>query len=432
MTNTFIAGGIKGLLPLYNRRRIRDSQIVFVVEGEKDVHALHKVGIVATTKPCGSNGEDKVDWTPLYGKTVILWPDNDAVDPKQGFAPGYRYMEAVKQILLSHCKVRWIDPDTYSLPEKGDATDWCEMNNWSRGAALTLYKDSTPCNIADQVIERIKDIAEHRRVSINWPWTCVTELTQSLIPGSTSVICGVPGSKKSFWIMDAMLHWHEHNVKWCVYSLEWDIAFHMMRALAMHLHNADMADYTWISQNIESIDIAKRNEDWLNEFGRHIKVKPRGVVTKDEILDWCELKAKEGYRVIMIDPITSAEIKGDIWRDDKNFVEKMRDIATDYQCSIVPVTHPRSNRSGNANLNDMQGGAAWERHIDTALWIESVDDKEVTVVKSDEKSFSTINVIVHIKKSKLGKAGPYTRLGYWFNTETLRFDELGIITKKEK
>jgi DNA primase len=63
--------------PLYNRARVRAADTVVVVEGEKTVHALHDVGIVATTSPGGAGKAEHCDWSPLAGKKVILWPDND-------------------------------------------------------------------------------------------------------------------------------------------------------------------------------------------------------------------------------------------------------------------------------------------------------------------------------------------------------------------
>lgn len=40
--------------PLYNRGRIKNSDTIVAVEGERDVHSLHEYGIVATTSPAGA------------------------------------------------------------------------------------------------------------------------------------------------------------------------------------------------------------------------------------------------------------------------------------------------------------------------------------------------------------------------------------------
>ena len=50
---------------------------MYVVEGEKDVHALEALGVVATTSPMGSGNFAKVDVTPLTGAHVVVVPDQD-------------------------------------------------------------------------------------------------------------------------------------------------------------------------------------------------------------------------------------------------------------------------------------------------------------------------------------------------------------------
>ncbi|KKL81722.1 hypothetical protein LCGC14_1991940, partial [marine sediment metagenome] len=140
----YITGGLSRL-PLLNRGAIRNTSVVVVVEGEKDVEALHRVGIVATTKPCGSQRPDLADWTPLYGKKVFLWPDNDE--------PGLKYMEAVKELLRPHCDLYWIDPRRYGLGDKQDAYDYLEKIGWNRDVARLPLDEAVPCGAAKGVAD---------------------------------------------------------------------------------------------------------------------------------------------------------------------------------------------------------------------------------------------------------------------------------------
>lgn len=74
--------------PLYNQPGIARANVVVLVEGEKCADALISLGICATTAMNGANAPvDKTDWSPLYGKQVVLWPDNDEA--------GRHYAEAV-------------------------------------------------------------------------------------------------------------------------------------------------------------------------------------------------------------------------------------------------------------------------------------------------------------------------------------------------
>lgn len=56
---------------------VAHNATVYLVEGEKDVHALESIGAVATTAPMGASNFGKVDVTPLAEGIVVLVPDQD-------------------------------------------------------------------------------------------------------------------------------------------------------------------------------------------------------------------------------------------------------------------------------------------------------------------------------------------------------------------
>jgi hypothetical protein len=75
--------------PLYNLPGIINEKRIVLVEGEKCADALISSGIPATTAMGGAKAPaEKTDWTPLIGKTVLIWPDNDD--------PGKQYAEHAK------------------------------------------------------------------------------------------------------------------------------------------------------------------------------------------------------------------------------------------------------------------------------------------------------------------------------------------------
>ncbi|WCR58325.1 AAA family ATPase [Wolbachia endosymbiont of Ctenocephalides felis wCfeJ] len=79
--------------PLYNIPGILKSEKVMLVEGEKCAEALIQQGITATTAMFGAKAPvEKTDWSPLKGKHIIIWPDNDEA--------GSRYAENAKKKLL--------------------------------------------------------------------------------------------------------------------------------------------------------------------------------------------------------------------------------------------------------------------------------------------------------------------------------------------
>jgi uncharacterized protein (DUF927 family) len=82
--------------PLYNLDLItqRPEAPILIVEGEKAADAarpLFPEGVVTTT-PNGAQAVKHADLSPLQGRTIIIWPDNDG--------PGEKYADHIKDALV--------------------------------------------------------------------------------------------------------------------------------------------------------------------------------------------------------------------------------------------------------------------------------------------------------------------------------------------
>jgi putative DNA primase/helicase len=90
------------------------GEAIFVVEGEKAVHALESFGLTATCSPGGA-GKWRPEYSPcLRGADVILLPDNDE--------PGRKHVAQVGSYLSGvAARVRVLALP--GLPEKGDIVD---------------------------------------------------------------------------------------------------------------------------------------------------------------------------------------------------------------------------------------------------------------------------------------------------------------------
>lgn len=91
---------IDGPLPLilYRLNEVLSSDVVYIVEGEKDVESLRSLGYVATTNSGGVSA-----WKPehsefLRDKSVILLADNDVVGKKRLFSIGYKLRNIAKNV----------------------------------------------------------------------------------------------------------------------------------------------------------------------------------------------------------------------------------------------------------------------------------------------------------------------------------------------
>jgi len=108
-------GKPKGKTPIYNLPAVlkKWDQAVWVVEGEKAADALNSIGCLATTSAGGACNATGTDWSPLDGRTIIAWPDNDK--------PGRAYIETVK-LLCNPSSFTLFQPNC--MEEKQDAYDY--------------------------------------------------------------------------------------------------------------------------------------------------------------------------------------------------------------------------------------------------------------------------------------------------------------------
>jgi len=126
--------GLEGvrIVPYKLDELIKEPDIVFVVEGEKDVETLRGIGFRATTNPFGA-GKWSREFNPFFkGKRVILLPDNDEV--------GRRHMEEVASNIYAFAKEVKVIP-LPGLKEKEDVTDWFNYGH-SEEELMDLVEES--------------------------------------------------------------------------------------------------------------------------------------------------------------------------------------------------------------------------------------------------------------------------------------------------
>jgi len=122
--------------PLFNLQRITDhvDAPVLLVEGEKCAELAQEVftGAVVATWPGGAKAIGYVNWEPLAGRRVTIWPDNDQA--------GRDAADAVKQILEGiQATVRILDIPQ-GLPDGWDIADAIE-NGWTNARIKHFVRD---------------------------------------------------------------------------------------------------------------------------------------------------------------------------------------------------------------------------------------------------------------------------------------------------
>lgn len=195
--------GAPDLRPLYRLPEVALNQTVVLCEGEGCADALASIGIAATSAMQGANAPiDKTDWSPLSGKTVIIWPDNDDV--------GFSYAKAAAVRLAAiGCKVLGVTPPADAEPS-WDAAD-CVAEGQD---AHAIIAKAAP--VAAQPKSRVRLVSIGDLASMPPPTFLIDG---TITVNGLSMLWGRSGSLKSFAALDkglcvaTGLPWHGRAVK---------------------------------------------------------------------------------------------------------------------------------------------------------------------------------------------------------------------------
>ena len=411
--------------PIFRIPEIEDAPEVVVVEGEKCVMALESVGIAATTSPGGAGKAEHADWTPLAGKVVYLWPDNDET--------GVAHMRDVARILEAldpRPALRWLDCARLGLEAKGDAADVVERYGDLAGQTImTVLRDYTePMGPMADLRERYRDTLSGKYRIVPWCWESLTWATQALLPGTITVVCGDPGATKSFFVLQAAMAWHQGGVSFALYELEEDRRYHLARALAQLAANGGLTNDQWVREHPKEVQAAlDLHGEALDAFGAQIWEAPDKQVTLEALAEWVEIRAKEGRRVIAVDPVTAAVPESQPWIADSKFLLAAKATVREAGASLVLVTHPKKGRGPGFGLDHIAGGAAYTRFSQTVVWIEWHEKPIIVGIRDNGESFNDveINRTFHVMKARNGP-GAGMQLGFQFRSD-FTFWERGVI-----
>lgn len=91
--------------------------VVWIVEGEKDVNRLNKLGLLATCNPMGAGKWKDFFAGSLAGRTCVILPDKDQAGKDHA-------KDVARSLQKTAQSVKIVDLP--NLPEKGDVSDWLD------------------------------------------------------------------------------------------------------------------------------------------------------------------------------------------------------------------------------------------------------------------------------------------------------------------
>ncbi len=143
-----------------DRLAARPNAPVIVTEGEKaaDGAATLFPEHEAVTSPGGCKAAGKADWTPLKGRTVVVWPDNDK--------PGLDYAEDVSRLCTDSgaASVAIVDVPA-AFPAKWDLAD-VMPEGWTAERLRELLDAARPVEPKDSRRLRAVDIGDFLSMEI--------------------------------------------------------------------------------------------------------------------------------------------------------------------------------------------------------------------------------------------------------------------------
>lgn len=149
-----------GPLPLYHLSEVMTATVVVLCEGERAADIARSLGYIATTSAHGSQAVKSTDWTPLCGKTVVAFPDNDEA--------GENYIKDAVAILHSLAVPTTVKtvklPD---LPPKGDIVEFVEARRAAGKDDAAIKMEIDGLIAAAQIDARATAVVEP--VDLAWP-----------------------------------------------------------------------------------------------------------------------------------------------------------------------------------------------------------------------------------------------------------------------
>jgi len=185
-----------GSRPLYALDEIAANRgaDVALVEGEKCADALRADGWLATTVMMGAQSLDRTDWSPLAGRHVIAWRDNDQA--------GEAWLTRLQEI--AH-EANFASLRTVSIPAaRPPGWDAADTDQAERTALLEAARAGRPVVTGKPVLELTDWTAASRAFTGKAPerqW-----LVRDVIPlGAASVLAAMGGTGKGMLMLDLAL-----------------------------------------------------------------------------------------------------------------------------------------------------------------------------------------------------------------------------------
>jgi 5S rRNA maturation endonuclease (ribonuclease M5) len=357
--------GNSGKRPLFRLHKLAQQETVIIVEGEKCVLALEFVGFEnVTTCMGGAKSVGNSDLSPLKGKRILIWPDNDEA--------GTAYANDLKAALDAlDCKVGLVDIGQFMLSEKEDAADYVAkyLKDYTKAEIKSDIQGTLDSTRIDGYWETfnsgmVADLKSGVLKSLDIGWDLLSK-TKWMLGGSVTTICAEPGIGKTWFVHNLAINAHRKGIKVANIQLEDTKDFHLARLMAAMLGIVVDPDEIRPSDFIA----LEQNRHLIDELSPLIICPAFEKCSLVNVASIVKEKAEAGCKLIIVDSVSVAEKSERSWDDDQRFINIVKREVSKHKIRLVLVTHPNNTQGKLPTLENLSGGKSYQRLSQAVLWL---------------------------------------------------------------
>jgi hypothetical protein len=335
---------------------IEAGEVVYWVEGEKDVHSLAEKGVVATTSAGGGGTPPEPAWAALFeGAHLVVVGDKDKT--------GQKYAKNIAKLVVN--EVASVRVAQAATPQaKSDVTD-----HLAAGYRLDQL-DWQPMRSIRRTRWTMSDLMSTPPEPLRWA-------LPGVIPEGLTLLVGAPKAGKSWFNLNLVTALTTGRP---VEVFGWGQDLEPCPSLYLALEDPHRRVYDRMNQITRGLDFkAHRAGDvWLS-------LDPLHSGGRDEIERW--LEKNPTARMIAVDVLAKVR-DGDegqtMYQADYEAVGALKDIADDYGIGVV-VTHHDRKKTDDDFVNMVSGTKGVTGAADTILYLERKRGSDEGTLKSESR-----------------------------------------------
>jgi len=382
----------EGSLPIYFQNKYKDMPII-LNEGEKALRGCEAIvgdKFNSCTWHGGVNAWKKADWSPIFGKKVYIFPDNDEAGDKCA-------MELYEYLKENKCKVSVVKPPK-TFKEKDDLYDAYERNTFKNAEDFEDYIKNNLKYIPNDDVEFLDyDDMEANDTPPEWLIDTILE------KGTVASVYAEPKAGKSFVGISMMLS-VATGESWYDYDTE--------QAGVLYLCGEG------------NKSIFKRLLAWEKYFETDIRKAPFKVskeavgILDDKKFDKLLEKAHDAKNelgslgLIIIDTLQRNFGSGDenSTSDMNQFIQRIDRLKHETGACIMVIHHTGHAGSKSNGIRRGRGSSVLPASIDSEFYIERDDREKTTGVMGLEEKVMYVKMSQTLNKEDMNMPSMHFRM----------------------